>query len=298
MTSVIVSLEDIIDNVKKNIKTVFQMELELKLSKKLIESDKLSCIAKKSKNNRRKTAVPGGGRKPVYSSKLTYLKITHYRLLSNKKIKGIVFTFQNIIHLDFKESTDCTGEVLKLIALIYSNLEYLNISALRGGFKSENDIGLSAIANSCHKLEYLNISIHKDYCVITNITIEEIARLCLNLKYLNLRGCYKISKEAVNQLVSLNLNIKNNVTSRQILAQSLLDLSMRVATSQIRGIDKLKNYIVEEIGTSRFDLYKNSVHLKNLINMKKAILNYFNPEKDDNLTVIVHPTTPKTFSNK
>ena len=33
--------------------------------------------------------VPGGGRKPVYSSKLTHLKIIHYHLLLNKKIKGI-----------------------------------------------------------------------------------------------------------------------------------------------------------------------------------------------------------------
>ena len=74
------------------------------------------------------------------------------------------------------------------------------------------------------------------------MTIKEIASLCLNLKYLNLKGCYKISK-----LISLNLNInienyvmppdligivinhltQNNVVSRRTLAQSLLDLSMR-----------------------------------------------------------------------
>jgi hypothetical protein len=71
-----------------------------------------------------------------------------------------------------------------------------------------------------------------------------------------------------------------------------------VGTSQIHGVDGLKNYIVGEIGTARFDLYKNSVHPKNLMDTKKAILNYFNPEKDDNLTVIVHHTTPKTSSNK
>ena len=104
--------------------------------------------------------VPGGGRKPVYSSKLTHLKISHYRL-SNKKIKGIIRIFPNIIHLDFEGSTDCTGKVLKLIAESYSNLEYLNISNLGGGFQPKNDIGLTAIANSCHKLECLNISRHR-----------------------------------------------------------------------------------------------------------------------------------------
>ena len=174
--------------------------------------------------------VPGGGRKPVYSSKLTHLKITRYPSLSNKKIKGIVHTFPNIIHLNFEGSTDDRfGKTLKLIAKSYPNLEYLNISTLHG-FRSESDIGLSAIANSCHKLEYLNISGHTgfseiiicnvicscprlqqldlSYCEITDITIEEITRSCPNLKYLNLRGCYKISKEAVNKL-NPNIHIEN-----------------------------------------------------------------------------------------
>ena len=38
--------------------------------------------------------VPGGGRNPVYSSKLTHLKITHYRSLSNKKSKVLYACFQ------------------------------------------------------------------------------------------------------------------------------------------------------------------------------------------------------------
>src|SRR5579871_5036279 len=105
--------------------------------------------------------IPGGGRKPVYSSKLTHLKVSHYRL-SNKKIKGIVHTFQNIIHLDFEGSTDCIGKTLKLIAKSYPNLKYLNISTLRG-LREKNDIGLTAIAELCHKLEYLNISNHTEF---------------------------------------------------------------------------------------------------------------------------------------
>ncbi|RGB37470.1 hypothetical protein C1646_756900 [Rhizophagus diaphanus] len=128
--------------------------------------------------------VPGGERKPVYSSKLTHLRIARYHLLSNKKIKDIVHTFQNIIYLDFEESMKSVsivsiGKVLKLIAESYPNL---------------------------------------NYCGITDKTIEEIVRSCHILKYLNLRGCYKISKGV------------NNVSSRQILAQGLqrlLDLSMR-----------------------------------------------------------------------
>src|SRR5205085_11240383 len=38
--------------------------------------------------------------KPVYSSNLTHLEISHYRYFSDKKIKGIVCLFPNIVHLD------------------------------------------------------------------------------------------------------------------------------------------------------------------------------------------------------
>ncbi|PKK43763.1 hypothetical protein RhiirC2_804206, partial [Rhizophagus irregularis] len=138
-----------------------------------------------------------------------------------------------------------------------------------------DDGGLWRIAKSCHKLEYLNIAYrteitehsicgiirsspklqHLDisFCeIISGMTIE-VAKSCLNLKYLNLEGCYNISKKAVDQLVSLNPNIhienfvetltppdligvvrnhltQNNFASRYILARSLqnfLDLSMR-----------------------------------------------------------------------
>ncbi|POG72520.1 hypothetical protein GLOIN_2v1773514 [Rhizophagus irregularis DAOM 181602=DAOM 197198] len=172
--------------------------------------------------------VPGGGRKPVYSSKLTHLKIAHYRSLTNRKIRGIVHTFKNIIHLDFEESTDNTDKILKLIAKSYLNLKYLNIASFCSRF-GENDIGLTAITNSCHSLEYLNISRHTEFtetsicnvirscrrlqhlnlsfCKSTDITIKEIAESCLNLKYLDLEGCYNISEEAVDQLISLNPNI-------------------------------------------------------------------------------------------
>ena len=99
--------------------------------------------------------VHGGGQKLIYSSKLTHLKISYYHSISNKKIKGIVHRFPNIIHLDFEKSIDPTGEALKLMAKSYPNLKYLNISALYNRFRPKNDIDLIAIANSCYKLEYL-----------------------------------------------------------------------------------------------------------------------------------------------
>ena len=105
---------------------------------------------------------------------------------------------------------------------------------------------------SCPRLQQLDLG----FCKISDIIIEEIARSCPNLKYLNLRGCYKISKEAVDQLVSLNPNInienfvdtitppdfisafrdylvplrplvQHNVANNQYSAQNLLSLCMR-----------------------------------------------------------------------
>ena len=90
--------------------------------------------------------------------------------------------FPNVIHLDFKESIDHTDKALKLIAESYPNLEYLNISVLRGGFKSENDIGLSAIVNSCRKLEYLNISNRTEF---SEISICNVICSCPRLQHLD-----------------------------------------------------------------------------------------------------------------
>ena len=116
------------------------------------------------------------GRKPIYSSKLAHLKISDYRL-SNRKIKSIVRVFSNIIHLDFGGSieSESVEKVLKLIAKSYLNLEYLNISALRNIFQSKNDKGLTAIADSCHKLECLNISNRTEF---SEISIYNIIRSC------------------------------------------------------------------------------------------------------------------------
>ncbi|CAI2192784.1 12199_t:CDS:2, partial [Funneliformis geosporum] len=114
-------------------------------------------------------------------------------------------------------------------------------------------------------------------CEITDITIEEIARSFLNLKYLNLRGCYIISKEAVDQVISLNPNInivnfvdtitpsdligviinhltQNNVASRQILAQSLLDLRSSIRKRGLFIIARLydpQGFCYSDLSTSQ-----------------------------------------------
>ncbi|CAG8688403.1 18750_t:CDS:2, partial [Acaulospora morrowiae] len=82
---------------------------------------------------------------------------------------------------DFEKSIDPTGEALKLMAKSYPNLKYLNISALYNRFRPKNDIDLTAIANSCNKLEYLNISNRTEFSEIS------ISRRLQRLLDLNLR---------------------------------------------------------------------------------------------------------------
>ncbi|CAI2170170.1 18791_t:CDS:2 [Funneliformis geosporum] len=224
MTTGIVSLENIIDDIKKNIKTIFQNGVRAEDQQKVYIIGLQLTLDRLARE--RKTA----GKFTINSSQYlplcnlakyehTYDRATGFITVTNKRQNKVV---------DFEGSMDCTDKVLKLIAESYSNLEYLNISALLKAL-DQKMICLFAIAQLCHKLKYLNISIHKEfseisicnvicsclrlqqfdlsYYVITNITIEEIARSCLNLKYLNLKGCYNISEKAIDQLISLNPNI-------------------------------------------------------------------------------------------
>ena len=86
--------------------------------------------------------------------------------------------FPNIIHLDFEKVEHLTSKALKLIVESYPNLKYLNISALYNRFRPKNDIDLTAIANSCNKLEYLNISNRTEF---SKISIYNVIHSCPRL---------------------------------------------------------------------------------------------------------------------
>lgn len=85
--------------------------------------------------------------------------------------------------------------------------EYLNIS-----YRTEiTGILFCNIIHSCPKLQHLDLSFSE---VTSNeIYIEEIASSCLNFKYLNLEGCYFISKNAVDQL-NPNIHVENFMDTR------------------------------------------------------------------------------------
>src|ERR1043165_9797588 len=215
----------------------------------------------------------------VYCSNVTHLEISYYHPLSDKKIISIVHSCPNITHLSFINSIAFSNRALELIVGSYSNLKYLNLCIDRpGGFRSfrtreVDGSGLWRIAKSCHRLEYLNISNHREYsetsicnvirscsrlqqldlsfCQITDITIKEIAGSYLNLKYLNLKGCNNISKEAIDQLVSLNPNIhiKNfvliQIPSLDVIHELIRSLGIPHDAS--RDVASLDNFIIDDL---------------------------------------------------
>ncbi len=104
--------------------------------------------------------------KPVYYLNITYLEISHYYWLSNKKFKSITDLFSNIVHLNLYNNAKFDNKTLNRIVKSYSNLKYLNLEEkYDDGLRTDKD--LYAITNLCYKLEYLNISYHKEFFEIT-----------------------------------------------------------------------------------------------------------------------------------
>jgi hypothetical protein len=121
--------------------------------------------------------------KPIYCSNVTHLEIPNYHL-SDKKVKSIVGLFPNIVHLDLYLSVGFSDKTLNRIAESYPNLKYLNLGGYGDG--SITDKGLYAIVNSCHKLEYLNISERKE---ISEIAIWNVIHSCPQIQHLDIYKC-------------------------------------------------------------------------------------------------------------
>ncbi|RGB30534.1 hypothetical protein C1646_817871 [Rhizophagus diaphanus] len=131
-------------------------------------------------------------------------------LISERFISHILNSCPNLRRFSMLGSCQrknrCDKLVEKLLTVEkYLNIEkHLNVEYLDFGrcvYVAETSI-CNAI-HSCPNLQHLNLS----FCGITDVTIKEISRSCLYLKYLNLEGCANITKEAIDQLILLNPNI-------------------------------------------------------------------------------------------
>ncbi|RGB32312.1 hypothetical protein C1646_763073 [Rhizophagus diaphanus] len=137
------------------------------------------------------------------------------------------------------------------IAKSCHRLEYLNISNRR----EYSEASICNVIRSCPRLQQLDLSFYQ----ITDITIKEIAGSCLNLKYLNLEGCNNISKEAVDQLVSLNPNIHvENFMSIQVPSLDVirkLARSLGIPHDTLRDVASLDNFIIDELSRRLSERY-------------------------------------------
>ena len=144
------------------------------------------CVElKKSNTQKIFIKIICGKQKSVYYLNVTYLEISHYYWLSDKKFKSIVNLFPNIIYLDLYSNGGFSDKTLNWIAKSYSSLKYLN---LQKWYNNEllTDKGLYAIANSCQKLEYLNISHRKEF---SEIAIWNVIHSCLRIQQLDIFEC-------------------------------------------------------------------------------------------------------------
>ncbi len=124
-----------------------------------------------------------------------------------KDVSMLIQRYLSIEYLDFVSVIAFRNDALIVVIIRASlNLRHLEIG--------HNDIGdeiTETLAHTCHKLEYLDLNccsfvselsicnvicsypklqcLNLSYCNITSKTIEEIARSCLNLKFLDLEGC-------------------------------------------------------------------------------------------------------------
>ncbi|CAJ0755919.1 549_t:CDS:2, partial [Entrophospora sp. SA101] len=75
-----------------------------------------------------------------------------------------------------------SDKTLNRIAKSYPYLKYLNLAGYSDGLIT--DKGLYAITNSCHKLEYLNISHRKEF---SEIAIWNVIHSCPKLQEFDIR---------------------------------------------------------------------------------------------------------------
>ncbi|PKC53799.1 RNI-like protein [Rhizophagus irregularis] len=114
-------------------------------------------------------------------------------------IVAIIRASPNLRHLEIG-GNDIGDEVTEALAYTCQKLEYLDLS----GCTFISELSICNVIRSCPKIQHLSLGC----CNITSTTIKEIARSRPNLKFLDLEGCRNISKEAMDQL-NPNIHIEN-----------------------------------------------------------------------------------------
>ncbi|CAG8849959.1 34830_t:CDS:1, partial [Gigaspora margarita] len=139
--------------------------------------------------------------------KLEYLDFAHVMAFRNDSlIVAIIRSSPNLKHFNIS-GNDIGDEVVEAVAGTCHELEYLDLGGC--GFITQPSI--CNVIRSCPKLHHLDLG----FCDITNEAIREIARSCLNLKFLGLEGCKNISEKLVKQL-NPSIHLENYDSSNEL----------------------------------------------------------------------------------
>ncbi|XP_029951714.1 dynein regulatory complex subunit 6 [Salarias fasciatus] len=107
--------------------------------------------------------------------------------ITDSTMKKILQNYRIFVtHLNLRGCTSLKWRSLKCISEC-RNLQELNVSECQ----NVTDLMIQRIVEDCPSLLYLNLSC----TLITNETLKELSRNCLNLQYLSLAYCYRLTDE-------------------------------------------------------------------------------------------------------
>ncbi|CAG8485350.1 8107_t:CDS:2 [Diversispora eburnea] len=127
-------------------------------------------------------------------------------ILINNSVIELVRGYPKLQNLEISWDGNITNRSIYKIAKSYHDLRYLEIS--RGSYSDLRKLNLS----DCDKVTDIDTVVEAVtqscyfYKLITDITIKDITHNLSNLKYLDLKYCVNISKEALDML-NLNLDV-------------------------------------------------------------------------------------------
>ncbi|XP_039988850.1 dynein regulatory complex subunit 6 isoform X3 [Xiphias gladius] len=171
--------------------------------------------------------------------------------ITDSKMKHILQNYRPfVIHLNLRGCTSLTWPSLKCISEC-RNLQELNVSECF----NVTDVMVQRIVEGCPCLLYLNLSC----TLVTNKTLRELSRNCLNLQYLSLAYCYRFTDKGFLYLTTgmgchnlIHLNLSGCTQAllarcRCLSAISLLDARhlSDIAFKAIAEVATLKTFSTE-----------------------------------------------------
>nr|CAG8675761.1 3719_t:CDS:2 [Entrophospora candida] len=126
--------------------------------------------------------------------------LKQYKPISDRTIIAIAHSCPNLYHLSLKGCHNITDNSVNILLQQIHNLKFLELDQCR----FITDSSICNIANSCPKLEHLDIGV----CDASDASICNIAHSCKNLKYLNIRCCCLVTNIAIHEIAQHCSNLE------------------------------------------------------------------------------------------